>query len=396
MRLLLISLCLGAGEGIAALNPSLAPIWPALSALLLLAILFGYGLGIRAWPYFATALFGAALFFGNCEKQEAMLRERPWMRNVVRRVKAERSTWRSEVKRDLSHRIGLGLESNRTVAALNRAILLGERKAIPFDLKENFVNSGTIHIFAISGLHVMVVAETLALLLSLGFFPHRLAGAVALPLVWLYVYIVGLPPSAVRAALMASAYFLAPVFWRRAASVQAWSLAFLLMHILNPEIITNIGSQLSFSVMLALLITGRTAARLYTGWRLNFAITLAAWAAGVPVAAAAFGRISPGGIFGNLILLSAAAYSVSAATLGLILSFVSETLARHFNNFSALFTSFMSGLSTAISSLPFSSLEVPRWRTLECALWYTAFFLALYLLKLRAGHVNDLSRSLRA
>ena len=280
--------------------------------------------------------------------------------------------------------LGVGSEARRRAAAM----LLGERAALDPDVRADFVAAGTIHVFAISGLHVMVVARVLMALALFAFVPLRLASLAVVPLVWAYVFAVGLPPSAVRAAAMATAYLAAPMFWRRPDSVAAWSAAFLAVHVFSPESIVDVGSQLSFAVMLALVAWARwtcpgqaaDAAR-RTGAAL--AGTLVAWAAGVPIAAHAFGRFSPGGVVANLAAVPIACAGVVAGALGCLAGFVSPALAAHCNNAAALATQAMSGVSRAVASTGWSSFDVAPWPLWMCATWYAALAMSLWLFRRR-------------
>jgi ComEC/Rec2-related protein len=171
---------------------------------------------------------------------------------------ADAAGWRARlaaVRRDLSRRVGIGLDAARPeIAGLNRAILLGERAHLPRATRRVFVDAGTMHVFAVSGLHVMIVAGVLRFLLVLAFVPVRLTGLALVPLLWGYVLVIGSPPSALRAAAMASVYFLAPLFWRRSDGIVAWSLTFIVFHILFPGNLLRVGSLLSFAVMLGILL----------------------------------------------------------------------------------------------------------------------------------------------
>jgi competence protein ComEC len=124
-----------------------------------------------------------------------------------------------KLRRDLSKRMGIGLAHSPEIADMNRAILLGERYRLRSETKKAFVQSGTVHVFAISGLHVMVIANLFVIFSALIMVPYRIRALAAAPPLWLYVWIIGFPPSAVRAALMASIYLAAPMFWRRPNAV---------------------------------------------------------------------------------------------------------------------------------------------------------------------------------
>lgn len=385
MELLYICGALAAGEYAATFVPTFAEAWPFVAVLAAFVVLFGYGFAVRGWAIVAVFLLGAALVLQASVESERLYREKPWMRG---RRSYERQGIPAEtgigpvVKAELLRRVGLGLDHDGETMSLNRAILLGERSRLPRRTKRVFVASGTMHVFAISGLHVMAVAGVLWVLLAAAFVPRRLAGAVAIPILWGYVGVIGCTPSAVRAALMASFYCLAPVFWRRPNLLRSWALTFLLVHLLRPRMIADVGCALSFAVMLAIALAAEG------GWRLGIRIplvwmTVIAWAAGVPIGARVFGQVSPGGILANLVLITAAEYTVVFGAVGVIVSFISKPVAVHLNNLSALCTRAMVGVSEIVSRLPGSNFEVPRWTLLQCAEWYALIGLIALLVVLR-------------
>ena len=381
MRVLSICLALAAGEFAASFALTAAEAWPVAAVAALLVALFGHGLAVRGWQLPAVFLVGAALFLAASVEGERQFRESPWMRQARRRPQQEHGPqvqWARSVKLDFARRIGLGLEHDREVVALNRAILLGERKALPRRTRQAFVDSGTMHVFAISGLHVMAVASVLVYLLAILFVPRRIAGAAAVPILWGYVYLIGASPSAVRAALMATFYYSAPLVWRRPNGLRSWELAFLTVHLIRPTVISDVGNALSFSVMLAIVLVGERCRA--SGLKGTVLTGGAAWAAGVPIAAHVFGCVTPGGMLANLVLIFAAKLVVVSGLTGVLVSYVSVTLAVHLNNLAAQVTWSMVGVSEAISRLPGASFEVGRWSLLQCAEWYVMIVLVGFLI----------------
>ena len=288
----------------------------------------------------------------------------------------------ARLRRDFSRRLGLGLERDGDAAGLNRAILLGERYRVGREAREVFIAAGTMHVFAVSGLHVMMVAKLLMVAMALCWVPPRWAAAALIPVLWLYVLIAGSAPSAVRAATMASFYFAALLFGRQPNATIAWALAFAAMHLANPFNILDAGSLLSFAVMLGLLLMGeylKPFAR--TPWAFA-AYSFAAWAAGVPIVAHIFGRVTPGGLFANLLLLPLAAIEVALGFAGLAASFVFTPLAQLINGAAALTVRLMYALSYAVSSLPFANVEVKAWGVWDSLRWYALVALTLYLIRI--------------
>ncbi len=379
-KLLVACAALAAGEFAASRVPMLSEAWPVVACGVLLAAVFGFALSVRGWPAVALALAGAALFFGASLAQARVCRGSPWLREARARPHAAptRPAW-AAVRRDFARRAALGIAHDPELVRLNRAILLGARTSLSPRLRRTFVESGTIHVFAISGLHVMAVVRVLVFLLQALFVPRRLVGVAAVPLLWGYVALIGSPPSAVRAAAMASLGCLAPAFGRRPNGIVAWSLTFLGVYGSRPALIVDVGCGLSFAVMLAILVVCDRLRDRPEGWGKLLAVTAAAWAAGVPIAAHVFGRVTPGGLLANLALIPAAGVTVYAGALGLLASFVSEPLAAHLNGLSALFTKAMVVLSEGVARLPGANVDVPNWSVLLCAEWYCALALVLAL-----------------
>ena len=173
---------------------------------------------------------------------------------------------------------------------------------------------------------------------------------------------------------MATVMGLAPVFWRKANGLRAWELTFLGVHVCNPLMITNVGNALSFAVMLAIVVAGGFGKPMVR-WRQTLFVTLAAWAAGVPISAHVFGRVTPGGMVANLVLIAAAKVTVVSGALGIVASGLSEPLAAHVNNLCALCIRLMVLVAELVSRLPGANFETERWPVLACVLWYAGVLL---------------------
>ena len=315
-----------------------------------------------------------------------------WCGPAAQRVAPARTglTW-TTLADELARRAGAGLGWNEELAALNRAILLGRRTDVSGERRAAFVAAGTVHVFAISGLHVMVVALFLTVALGRLGFSLQARNLVAVPLVVGYVVLTGCRPSAVRAALMALLWLVAPAFGRRPDPFCAWSATAFLVYGLAPEKLFDLGCALSFTVMLGILLWGRWSrplaplgaftpgtfpARLVGGVGVSFA----AWVAGVPLAAHAFGRFTPGGLVANVVVVIVANVMVRLGLGALLASFVCLPLAALLNNAAAACTWVMATVSSLVAALPFASFDITPWSWSVCLLWYAAWIAAFHLL----------------
>lgn len=282
----------------------------------------------------------------------------------------------------LSYNIGYGLSHDRVAADLDRAIVLGERTDLPPETLQMFADAGTVHVFAISGLHVGIIAKMLVcLLMSVFFFPLRW---VAVPLTVIlsgYVMMIEAPPSAVRAAVMSVVYYSAPMFFRRSDSLVSWSVTFVIFHVLNPEMLLKVGSLMSFLVMLGILLYLRWAEAFRSDFLTAHGVTVVAWLSGVAIAARVFERVTIGGLFANFVMIPIALFTVVLGILGSVAGFVSPWLASHFNNAAALLIDAMAGISWMTARIPYSNLVVQPWPLWMCAAWYAALIMTFWLIR---------------
>lgn len=284
------------------------------------------------------------------------------------------------LRKDAARRLRFGLEDDRHAHNLLCAMLLGERRLMDARSKKTFVDAGAVHIFAISGLHVMVLAKIFVLLSILALVPLRFAGITAIPLIWLYVMMVGSPPSAVRAGAMASFCLTAPVFWRQPDGIVAWAMAFIISHILNPAQIIDAGSGFSFVIMLTLAMLirfrGEGIKRPVIG---TIVFSFAAWVAALPISVRVFGRISLGGLISGPLVIPAATCATICGAVGVLTSFISENLAAYPNACAGLIMRLMFAICALVAKLPCANIELAPWSIGECLAWYAAMIAAFWL-----------------
>jgi competence protein ComEC len=222
-------------------------------------------------------------------------------------------------------------------ARLLGAMILGERQLLSEEQKTAFLLSGTMHLFAISGLHVMVVALTLQLMVQLLPLPRRLAFAVVLGLLVLYVGATGFSPSAVRAFSMIAFYWLAGVLGRSPRPLPAVMGSAVVVLLFAPAQLFSIGFQLSYSVVLSILLLGLPLAEsILRRWPLftfvledersltqrfvlasrqriveSFCISFSATLGSAPLIVLHFGVWTPGAILLNMVLVPMASIVVA-------------------------------------------------------------------------------------
>ncbi len=145
-----------------------------------------------------------------------------------------------------------GIES-QDIRTFLAGFFFGCRQGLNNTIKQNFLRSGTIHILAISGLHVGVLA--LILLLILRPLPITVRFLIVPILLLCYVSLTGFRPSGVRALLMISILCFHRAFFYSFSPVNSIAFAAALILIINPLAIGNIGFQFSFIVAGLLILS---------------------------------------------------------------------------------------------------------------------------------------------
>ncbi len=229
--------------------------------------------------------------------------------------------------------LGLGIESKRpALAGLLRAMMLGKTSDLTPDQHTIFMQSGTMHLFAISGLNIGVIATALETLLLLVRLPRWARFSIGVPLLWLFVDITGAAPSAVRAFAMAVFFQTAIVLHRPANPLAALVASAGIVLLVAPLQLFSASFLMSYGIVVALLVLGLPLgehwASAWAPWRDLPTATWTRWqrcvdwgwrslagTLGIGVATTLvsmltsvqfFQLLTPGALFANLILIPAA------------------------------------------------------------------------------------------
>lgn len=138
-------------------------------------------------------------------------------------------------------------------AAFLAGVLLGDEDGIPDDVERAFQDTGAAHVIAISGFNITILAAMFSWLFSrlLGRWKGLLVSAL---LIALYTLLVGAGPAVVRAAILGVLALGARQVGRRQVGVNSLAVAAALMALWNPNVLWDVGFQLSFAATLGLVL----------------------------------------------------------------------------------------------------------------------------------------------
>ncbi len=228
--------------------------------------------------------------------------------------------------------------------AIATALITGERGGISEATNDAFRDSGILHILSISGFHMAIMAGSVFFLVRLGLaaFPSialrypikKWAAATAMVAGFAYLMISGSAFATVRSAIMISIMFLAVLLDRPALALRNVILAATLILVLFPESLFDVGFQMSFAAVLALVsiyealraralwtsLMERTSSRVAIFFAGIVLSTLIASAAVAPFAAYHFHKSQQYAVIANLIALPVCNVLVMPAALAALIA----------------------------------------------------------------------------
>jgi len=240
-----------------------------------------------------------------------------------------------------------GLSDQAALAAVYRAMMLGQKRDMSVEQQALFLHSGTMHLFAISGMNITAIALSVQILLSLLHLPRLIAAGAGLVALWLYVDITGASASAVRAFIMCALLVGSFALRRPANPLATLTASALLILLLEPMQLFGASFQMSYGIVAVLLLLGGplTGAML-ARWALFTALPKSTWrwyhhcadwawraalgAVGIGLASALASTISgiqffdlftPGSMAVNLVVIPISTFVIGAGFLSLICGF---------------------------------------------------------------------------
>mgnify|MGYP003606583632 FL=1 len=299
--------------------------------------------------------------------------------------------------------LALGIAYDPDAAGVLRAFMLGYREALPERAHRAFSRTGTLHIAAISGAHVVILAGLLLIpLKALGFSQTRWILVMG-PILVLYALGTGLAASAVRACIMACVFWSAYAFRRRPDGPSALAFSALLILAVDPGQLWEAGFLLSFGVVAGLMLlvpalsdpllqrlggdevlppgpVRRALIPVMRGAVALAAVTLAAWLASLPMTAQYFNLFSPVGLVANLLVVPLASLILLTGCLTLAVGWLFPLGAEVFNHASRLLVQLLLWLVNGFHGWPGGHVFVvaPAW-------WFSLGWYAWLVAMARGG-----------
>jgi len=302
--------------------------------------------------------------------------------NPVLRTAQKSRTW-------MQNALCRGLEDAPEVQNFLSGIVLGLRHQTPEDIEEPFQQTGTLHLFAVAGLHVGIVAALLWMLATVARLSRRSAAMLIIPLLLFYAAVTGLHISSIRAAVMASIMIGGFFFERKAFLFNSLAAAAFFLLCWNTNELFSTGFQLSFAVVGAIVLLADPFFGFLQRWAtvdpflpqsllrgprrwLHFgyeslcrgaSVSLAAWIGSLPFILWYFHLVTPISLLANLVVVPIAFFILAIALLSLISAPILPWLAVIFNNANWALATLVIGIVHLFAQIPGGHfyIEQPHW-----------------------------------
>lgn len=278
---------------------------------------------------------------------------------------------------------------NEQTSSLLKGLLLADRSEIDYVTKTQFVNSGVIHVLAVSGLHVGFIA--IIFLFLFGRFNIYLRSVLTIIGLLLFMFITGMPPSVFRATLMAIIIIIAFLLNRATNLFNSLALAAFIILLINPDELFNPGFQLSFSAVLGIALLYPPIQELVNKLDLKskvlkylllfMTVSLSAQIGTLPFTLIYFGKLSIIALVVNLFVIPAIAVIVSLGIFTLIINSVLPFIAIYFAAANDLVTRLLFLIVEKSGNADFSYVSVRNFSLYDSLLFYSFLFFLLYSLK---------------
>ena len=274
----------------------------------------------------------------------------------------------------------LGISGDPVVCDLLSGMVLGVIADVPDSLQEEFRNTGTFHLFAVSGLHVGMIGAILWQALKIAGVGRRRAAFVIIPALFFYALLTGWRPSSVRAAVMSAIFLIGITSSRQPVPFNSLCAAAFLILVQWTNEIFNPGFHFSFFVVSAILLFAQplhvwfrghchpdsfVPRQLWTNgqkWAVAAgeelgglaSVSLSAWIGSLPLTLVYFHMVSLSALPENLIIVPLAFLIMITAFLAIIGGVIWGTLAAIFNNANWVFCKLLLGIVHLGAWLPAS------------------------------------------
>ena len=267
--------------------------------------------------------------------------------------------------------------------ALLTGILLGDKQEISDEIIENFKTSNLSHMLAVSGAHTSYIILGISYMLSK--LPKKYAGIITILVLGIFLFITNFTPSVIRACIMAGLAIGAKLLYRKSDTINNIALSAMVILILNPFSILDIGFQLSYLGTLGIVMFDKDIEKILSKIKLKgktiqlLIVTFSAQILIMPIMAYRFNTISLTFFISNLFASPILGVIIILGFITIFVSLISFKLAKMLSIILDIFLKLLILIAKFVSNIPVSSLIIKTPYVFSIALIYILILIFHYL-----------------
>ena len=228
------------------------------------------------------------------------------------------------------------------LADVASGLIFGYRDKIDANTQRAFVNTGSVHLLAVSGMHVVLIYSNVVLLLGL-LQIRKLVGKknvpiLALVFLWVFTFVAGLAASIVRATLMITIMVVGKYFGRQGINMNTVCAVAVIMLIYDPNVLYDVGFQLSFAAVVGILTFQQPVKQYFPEWLLlrngfsnMISVTIAAQLTTLPLILYYFHQFPVYFMLSGIIAVFLADWVIKIGLAVILISIISSKIAVYFS-----------------------------------------------------------------
>lgn len=274
---------------------------------------------------------------------------------------------------------------NRDNSDLMKSIILGDYSYLAEESVLKYRDLGLAHILAVSGLHIGIIAGFLIYLLSHLGVKRKINIFITLGTIWLYGYLIGFPPSLLRANIMLSILLYAQISKEPYDSIDSLFFAAVVLLIINPMWLFNLGFQLSFLATFSIIFFTPKIIEFFYPYKnkLTYSLSglLAVQIGLLPIQAFYFNKIPILSILSNLIIAPILSFSLILGGGMVGLSYSIPILNHLIGKILNFILSIQYYIVNLFYNLPLGTIKVHSPNIVEIIIYYIIIFMLLGVLR---------------
>ncbi len=255
------------------------------------------------------------------------------------------------------------------------AMLLGDKSKLGKETKNSYETSGLAHLLVVSGLHLTILVTVIKLILGKLNVKQTYQTLVIIILIWCYAFLTGFRFSIIRAGLMISSYIIFKNFNKKITKIDNISLAAIIILVIYPYALKNIGWQLSFSATFGILTFSKKIMKRLPDYKISkpLSVIISAQIMTLPIVINNFNQISLMLIPANLLIvpITTLILIIGLASLLPIVSFVFISLIDTLLSWHIILASWFASFDNLV-------IFIKDWPTVLVIIYYVLIFVLFH------------------